>query len=195
MRRIVFLISHIGSDSDKLVDILNENPRVEILQTGRKYDHPSDLDFLVLRKHKLGGAAAIHGDHLLLNIAFSCEALHSICKFIYMVREAKPSLNENTFHPRRTVETYYRFRLRRMYEMAYKTPGAVLLTWDDVRTGRGLSVIEEYLGLKDSLVPQAERFIKSTQDHIPFESVDRAQDAYEEYLYRMRSLDLRQVSR
>ena len=190
MKRIVFLISHVGSDSDKLLQILNENPRVQIVDKGGYYDHPKDLDHFSVQPHKMDGTAAIYGDQLLYNTNFSCVALHSICKFIYLIREAKPSLNENSFHLRKTVENYYRFRLRRIYEMASKTPGAVFLTWDDARTGNGLPLIEEYLGLKDSLIPCEDLFPKSVKDHYPFDLVERCQDAYEKYLYRLRNLKL-----
>ena len=194
MKRIVFLISHVGSDSDKLLQILNEKPRVQIVDKGGYYDHPKDLDHFSTQSHKMDGTAAIYGDHLLHNANFSCEALHSIGKFIYLIREAKPSLNENSVHPRRSVENYYRFRLRRIYEMASKTPGAVFLTWDDIRTGKGFPLIEDYLGLKEPLIAREDLFPKSIKDHYPFDLVERCQDAYEKYLYRLRNLKLSQVS-
>lgn len=190
MKKIVFLISHVGSDSDKLLKILNENPRVQILNGVQTYSHPVDLRFLVLRTpHKLDNTAAVYGDHLLHNTQFNCEAIHSICKFIYIIREAKASLNENQFHLSRTVETYYRFRLRRIYEMARRTPGSVLLTWDDMQSGAAFPLIESYLGLKEPLVG-AELFTKSIKDRVPFHMVEHAQDAYEKYFYKLKNLDL-----
>jgi hypothetical protein len=194
MKRIVFLISHVGSDSDKLLQILNENSRVQIENTEGYYNHPSDLNHFGFQSHKMDGTAAIYGDHLLHNVNFSCEALHSIGKFIYLIREAKPSLNENSVHPRKSVENYYRFRLRRIYEMASKTPGAVFLTWDEVRTGEGFLLIEDYLGLKEPLVAREDLFPKSIKDRFSFDVVERCQDVYEKYLYRLRNLKLNCLS-
>jgi hypothetical protein len=190
MKRIVFLISHVGSDSDKLLKILNENPRVQILNGVQSYRHPVDLDHLISKTHhKLDNTAAVYGDHLLYNTQFNCEAIHSICKFIYVVREAKPSLNEDQVHLRQTVESYYRFRLRRIYEMAKRTPGSVLLTWDDMQSGAAFPLLEDYLGLKEPLAG-TELFIKSVNDRVPFQVVEHAQDAYEKYLYKLKNLDL-----
>ena len=191
MKRIVFIISHVGSDSDKLVKILNDNPRIQISETNYSYSHPTDLDYLIVNvNHKLNSSAAIYGDHLLYNMHFSCDALHSICNFIYVIREAKASLNEDSVHLRRTMEAYYRFRLRRIYEMATKTPGAVLLTWENLRSGDGLPLIEKYLNLKEPL--RNNDFIRSTKDRLPF-STEYVQGAYEKYLYKLKGLDLLMV--
>ena len=194
MKRIVFVVSHVGAGAETFItQVLNENPRLDILMTGRSYEHPSDLDALFVYPHKLNNTAAIYGDLLLHNINFSCPSLHKICKFIYIIREAKPSLNENLMHPRKYQEAYYRFRLRRMYEMARNTPGAVFLTWDDMRSGRGNGLIEEYLSLKESLVKRSEIFPISIKDRISFDEIARCQDVYEKYFFKMRSLNLRQV--
>ena len=188
MKKIVFLIGHIGSDSDKLLKILNDNPRIQMSDQGRTYTHPTDLNYLIAyTQHKLDNSAAIYGDHLLYNTQFSCEAIHSMCKFIYLIREAKPSLNENQVHSTHSVSAYYRFRLRRIYEMARKTPDSVFLTWDDLQSGAAFPILEQFLSLKEPLA-RAEDFVKSVRDRLPHTVVDPAQDAYEKYLYKLKNI-------
>jgi hypothetical protein len=93
MKKVAFVVSHLGSGSDELVRILNENPRVIIHSTDRVYTHPNDLDWLFEQGHKLDNATAIYGNHLLHNASFASKSLYEICKFIYLIRPAKPSLN------------------------------------------------------------------------------------------------------
>ena len=194
MKRIVFVISHIGANAETFVThILNENPRIDILTTGLVYKHPTDIDSIAYGPHKLNNSAAIYGDLLLHNTNFSCPNLYPVCKFIYIIREAGDALNEDTFYPRKYKEAYYRFRLRRLFEMARNTPGAVLLTWDDMRSGKGNPLIEDYLSLKEPLITNPELFKKSTKEQVPAQVVEHCQDTYEKYLFKMRSLGLRKV--
>ena len=77
MKRIVFVVSHVGAGAEIFItQVLNENPRLDILTHGRVYEHPSDLDALFLHPHKLTNTAAIYGDLLLHNVNFSCSNLH-----------------------------------------------------------------------------------------------------------------------
>ena len=80
--------------------------------------------------------------------------------------------------------------------MAKRTPGSVLLTYDDLSEGKGLDLISEYLEL-----PQPIEFSPSS-----LSSLNRSfgtdllgkghrlevEDSYERYLYFLRNLSLRQ---
>jgi len=195
MRTVVFVVSHLGSESHELVRILNNNPRVQISNTENEhYNHPLDLRNLLEKKHKLDNAAAVYGDHLLFNYCLSSKAIYSICKFIYLIRPAKSTLNIiRRLYPNYTNLTayrYYCFRLRRIFEMAKKTPGSVLITWSDLANDKGYSLIEKYLNLKEPLVHSNEGFLETDEDEIPAEYVDLAQSSYERYLYSLKQIDL-----
>jgi hypothetical protein len=195
MKKVAFVVSHLGSGSDDLVRVLNDNPRLVVHNTNGEYSHPTDLSWLFKLGHKQDNAAAIYGDHLLHNAGFSCKALYDYCQFIYMIRSARSSLNEivslSNYQPENAAK-YYTFRLRRICEMAKSTPGAVLLTWEDLANRQGLPLIEEYLGLKLPL-RLMEDLRTEKKDEVPHEIVEEAQESYERYLYYLRQLDLKRV--
>ena len=195
MKKVAFVISHLGSGSEELVRILNENPRVVIHSTNTNYIHPDTLGHLFERGHKLDNAAAVYGDHLLHNASFASKALYEICKFIYLIRPPRASLNIIKIggYTPHTACRYYCFRLRRICEMAKQTPGAVFLTWQDLADGRGQALIESYLNLKDPLNPG--NFSEPTEDDISLELVEQAQNSYERYYYYLSQQNLQSVNK
>lgn len=182
MKQVAFVVSHLGSDSGLFCESLDKNPRVQWFKSNVIYDHISTVEKLVDKPHKLKNAAAIWLDELLYNFNFSSKYLYSCCKFIYVIRPPKPTLScigEGFVN-------YYTYRLRRICEMARCTPGAVLLTWDDLVAGR-LDLVENYLNLKEKIDP--------IQGIVPTKSVqwsilDNAQQSYEKYLYYLKNLNL-----
>ena len=196
MKKVAFVVSHLGSGSLDLMRVLNKNPRVVIHNQSVQYTHPTDLDWLYKFGHKLDNTAAVYGDHLVNNVSFSCKALYDHCLFIYVVRSAKPTLHEIISHNSYTLEnaaSYYAFRLRRICEMAKQTPGAVMLTWEDLANEQGLPLIDEYLGLKESL-RFVNEFEENCEDHLEHSVIEKAQDAYERHLYYLKQLDLNRVT-
>lgn len=183
-------MSHLGSGSADLLETLTQNPRVDAFRTGLCYDHPDKLAVLTNNIHKQDNKSAIYMDELLYNISFACKPLCKHCKFIHLVREAKPSLNfilER--HPEYTIEAatrYYCFRLRGIYEYVLRTPGSVFLTWDELQSGNKLKEIESYLGLKEPLkYKEPKSFDK---DLAPQKYVAECQEAYEKYVYAIKHL-------
>jgi hypothetical protein len=92
---------------------------------------------------------------------------------------------------------YYCFRLQRMCEMAKRTPGAVLLTWDDMISGLGFDVIERYIGLKQPLENDVGAFesIKEgiKNDLIPFDLLQYAEQAFERYFSFLKNQNLQKA--
>lgn len=192
MNTVLFVVSHFGSGSDSLVSALNANPRVQFWDMQITYSHPLDLSFLLGQEHKLKNSAAIYADHLLINPIFSCKPLYKLCNFIYVVRDAKSSLNCMTQRTGKHAAMYYRYRLRRICEMAKRTPGAVLLTYDELQSGKGLDLIEEYLQLKTPLSKPQPSSIEN--DDFDVKTCNECQDIYERYLYYLKQLNLKQVA-
>lgn len=194
MKRVAFVISHLGADSHALCEILDRNPRVQFFQTNAVYDYINVIEALTSHPHKLNNAAAVWLDELLHNHYFAHKGLYKFAKFIYLIRDAKFTLNgivKESWEANH-LELYYTFRLRRIYEMARKTPGAVLLTHDDLITGRGFKVIEDYLNLKVPLELDESLFSKK-RSHNPLlssDNIERAQQTYERYLYLMRQMPI-----
>lgn len=199
MKKVVFIASHLGSGSDDLIDILNKNPRCVFHNTNSDYSHPDKLEWMYRYGHKLEGhASAVYGDHLLFNMTLSCKALYKICKFVYVIRQPRPTLNEIISSPRltynpETAASYYAFRLRRICEMAKRTPGSLLLTWDQLASGLAFPVLDRFLNLKQPLKPEYNHFLPSTVDRVPGPIIRKSEEVFERYFYYLSQLELERV--
>lgn len=198
MKKVCFVVSHLGSGSGDLIKVLDRNPRCEFHNSKAQYDGPDALKWMFLRGHKCRDNSAIYGDHILYNMQLSCKIFYECCKFIYVIRPARPSLNvisslRETRYSEQAAASYYRFRLRRMCEMAKRTPDAVLVTWDDLAKGRAFPIIESYLGLSKQLSTEYEDFLNDDMDSFSEHLVGECQDAYERYYYYLNGLNLRRA--
>mgnify|MGYP003396138399 CR=1 FL=1 len=72
--------------------------------------------------------------------------------------------------------------------MAKRTPGAVLLMWEDIN--RGLPLVEEYLNLKQVLEP-VETTKGTSVSLVPFGLVKEAEESYERHMAFLYSQDLK----
>ena len=200
MKKILFVCSHPYSGSSALWSALNQHPRIQGFSLAARTPYVSPLNLLALadQSHKMHNRSAIYMDELLYNHHLCTKAAYKECKFVYVVREPEPVLNylvgndkaKPSFAARR-----YAYRLRRLCEMAKRTPGAVLLTWDDLVVGRGLNLIEEYLGLRQPILYDP-ALLAPYQRSFPTALVAPAllaatEEAYQRYLYFLKSQNLR----
>lgn len=197
MKKIVFICSHPYSGSSALYEAMNHHPRIQGFKLNNSYLNPLNLLDLTNHSHKLSNRSAIYMDELLYNRSFYTNIAYTKCQFVYVIREPESVLgflitNEKkkpTFAARE-----YTFRLRRICEMARKTPGAVLLTWNDLISGDGVDLIEKYLGLKEpilydpALLAPYKRIFNS--DLIGSKLLSTTQEAYEKYLYFLKNQNL-----
>jgi hypothetical protein len=113
------------------------------------------------------------------------------CLFVYFIHHGVGSVNNLVASGRydvRRAHAYYSFRLRRICEMAARTPGAVLV--EQSRCGEALGLVESYLGLKPPLaVPE---FPPDAAD-VPLAWRKKADACYERHLYFLKSLPLMRV--
>lgn len=173
---------------------LNANPRCEIRETGARYDGPAAVRWLFRMGHKCRDAGAVYGDHLLFNASLSSRRLYGMFRYLFVVRPARHSLNEILArgYGEREASSYYRFRLRRICEIAKGSPGGLLLTWDDLARESSLRIIEDHLGLSTplaSLRPSTE-----PPDVCSERTIGECQDAYDRYYQYLRDLQLRGIS-
>ncbi len=186
MKKVSFIISHLGSGSTALCQILNNNPRIQWCRTNIAYNHIESVETLTSHAHKLSRPSAIWLDDILYNFNFTCKSLYSCCQFIYVIREALPTISQIKMA---NSVNYYTYRLRRICEMARQTPKALLLTCNDIISGRCFPLLEDYLCLKEPLINDQD-FSVSLK---PFPLLDYAQSAYERYYYYLRNLNLQLV--
>jgi hypothetical protein len=83
MKKVLFVMTHPGSNWERLAQALNELPCVEAFCTGWQYRHPDDLEALTRQPHKRKNSTAIWADVLLHNQDFACQALFGTCDFIF----------------------------------------------------------------------------------------------------------------
>lgn len=202
MKKILFVCSHLHSGSTALFDALDNHNRVQGYKLAARAPYSSPLNLLALTEqhHKLNNRSAIYMDELLFNHHFSTNRAYEECKFIYVVREPEIVLNALISEEKMNVSfavRYYTYRLRRLCEMAKRTPGAVLLTWDDLNQGHGMSLIEDYLGLKHPisydpclLLPYKRKFASNLYS---FDVKNEVEEIYQRYLYFLKNQKLRCV--
>jgi len=86
---------------------------------------------------------------------------------------------------------YYKYRLRRMCEIAKRTANAVALTWEDMTSGKGLPLIENYLKLKVPLKLKERDW--DYKNIVETQYVDEAQQSYERHLWFLKQFNLVRV--
>lgn len=197
MKKVCFVVSHLGSGYSDLLRVLNRNPRCEFHDSGSQYEGPTSVEWMFRRGHKCRDSSAVYGDSLVYNMQLSSRRFYESCRFIYLIRPARASLNAISAlglgYSEKSASSYYRFRLRRMCEMAKRTPDSVFLTWDDLAKGIAFPMIEEYLGLKDELRAEYEEFMAEETDEFSERLTRECQDAYERYYYYLSNLKLRRA--
>lgn len=191
MKKVCFVVSHLGSGSSSLVSSLNANPRCEIRESGARYEGPSAVRWLFKLGHKCRDAGAVYGDHLLFNSSLASRDLYGQFRFIFVARPARHSLNEiiRAGYDESGASSYYRFRLRRICEIAKRSPGALLLTWDDLAKDSSLRIIEDYLGLSEPLRMRPP--LEDGKESCSEKTVDECQRAYDRYYHYLDALELR----
>lgn len=198
MKRVLFIISHIGSGTDVLFNTLADNPRIQGCRLPLVYTGYPAIESLTKQPHKYETSASIWMEELLFNFSLASKDLYELCSFVFLVREAEPSLNETLKtdwlpfqYSQRGAMYYYKYRLRRICEIAKRTPGAVLLTWEDLVSGKGLPLMEEYLNLKTPLKLKGRDW--DSKNIVETKYVEEAQRSYERHLWFLRQLNLVKV--
>jgi hypothetical protein len=202
MKRIIFVTSHLYSGADLLYDTLNKHNRIQGfgLAKNHPYFHPVSLLNLLSYHHKLPNKAAWYMDKLLFNYQLTTSVAYKECKFVYLIREPRQTLNymiiQGKFAAPYAIR-YYLYRMRRICSMAAKTPGAVLLRWEDLNSS-GMELIKEYLALPTPIESPLESEISAldtqfSSDMIGHSTMKEVEQAFEKYLYFLRSQDLKYV--
>ena len=185
------------SGSSALYHAMDNNSRIQGFTTGRPNEYPSFLSIygLTLQDHKCDSRAAVYMDELLYNHQMCLKEALPLCRFIYVVRSPETTLNmlvsNNKMKPSFAVR-YYTYRLRRICEMAKRTPGAILYTFEDLKVGRGLDLLTDYLQLRHPVEWHSE-YLQTYDRSFSTELLgttlrSAASDTYERYLYFLRSL-------
>jgi hypothetical protein len=68
-------------------------------------------------------------------------------------------------------------------ELAKRNPNSVFLTHSNLREGKGLDLISEYIGLKTKLKFSQEFIIPSGKNTLQLQEYENLSNAYEKYIY------------
>ena len=184
----LFISTHLGSGASMLSDALSKHVYATRMDL-KIYSHLRDFreyrEFYPYTK--------IFYDKLMFNFQIASPSLYKICKFIYVVREAAPTLEHLINVKGYTIDgayRYYCYRLRRICEMAKKTPGSLLVTWDDIVSERAFESVQKYLGLKRPLESAYNAVTKEESElQYPYSLASQAQARFERHLAYIRDID------
>lgn len=190
MKNFCFITSHFYSGSSNLVEILNRNPRCEF-RTGDEdtvYDHPEILNPIINQKNK------VFGDHILKNYNLSSKTFYEFSKFIYVIRSPRQTFNDfmlnSNYKNIEKFSMYYRFRLRRICEMAKKTKSGLILNWEDLKNKKAIPLIEDYLKLSLNENDWNGIFLDSENNFENETLIKETEKSYEKYHYFLKNLNI-----
>lgn len=191
MKNILFIVSHLESGYECLINSLNTNERIDIKHLQLTYSHPEILDYLFSHGHKLNNSACFYGDLILFNKNFSSKSLYNFSKFVFLIRSPFFVLNklvESKKFTELTAYRYYSFRLRRMYEMARHSNKYFFLTYEDLNNQQIYSKLLKSFKIKGSVQMQSLEKI-FVNNSISVDLMKKANDTYEKYLYLFKNIN------
>lgn len=126
IRKTLFIMTHLGSGWERLVQKLECDPRIHVFNTGRGYHHPDDVRSLTSQIHRRDNAAAIWADVILHNKDFTMRRLSKHYNFIFWSREYEHALPDLLTHfGEEQAESYYMYRLDGMKQYWLRRQGSL----------------------------------------------------------------------
>lgn len=137
-------MTHIGSDWDKLRIALEQNPNIEVFNTGNKYHHPDDVRILANFPHRKDNSASIWCDLIFHNKDFTMKRLSDYYRFIFWSKDFDQCSNDLKMIYGDQAISYYNQRIEGMRQYRERT----LCAWNpDLKSDR---FFDTCLGRKDS---------------------------------------------
>lgn len=186
MKRVVIVATHLGANSSSLCYMLNKNKKIQWVQTGLIYDHPTAIKDIVSIEHKFNNFIGLYVNEVFYNYQICHKEMGQVCDFIYLIREPKclgvllESRNASS------VVDYYIFRLRRIYEMV-KANSGLFLTWQDLISQKGVKRLKDKFEISEDLVFEEMPYNKKTLS-LSGDLLKKAERAYEFCIYRVNNL-------
>ena len=195
MRKTVFIVSHVGSGYKVLLSTLLRNPRIIPISNQSQNSYYTLFDILNAPiEYSFFNKATYFIDSILYNHLFSAYDAFKFCKFIYLIEQPRYALpriiQEKSKSNLLNCQRHYLYRIRRMCEMAKRTPNAIFLQGNDLYKPETYNIIENYLNLNEKLeIPSLKPDYLSI-DCVPQNLLDLSESAYEKYLYFVKQQNL-----
>jgi hypothetical protein len=190
LKRQIMIATHMGSGGSMLLEMILANRKAARLP--RSYDQvyadPTSLSILQEDANRFRPHARLFVDKVMFNFEVINLQYLQMCEYIFLVREAKGSLNSIVKSGKLTPEAatrYYTFRLRRLCEMAKKSPRRLVITWDDLVDKSCLASLRTYLGMKE--LPSFYR-AQEEVDLVDPLLVMQGQKSYEKHLQYLKAI-------
>jgi len=137
-----------------LVDMILANRKAAKLPRTEEqvYADPTSLKIMQEEAARYRPHARLFVDRVVYNHEIISTNYFQMCDYIFLLREAEGTLNAIVQSGRLKPEAalrYYVFRLRRLCEMAKKSPRRVVLTWDELVDKSCLPALKKFLGMKE----------------------------------------------
>ena len=153
------------------------------------YFDPTSLTFLQTEASKFRPHARLFVDKIVLNHEVASDNYLKLCDYIFMIREPESTLNwlvtSGKFKSVDTALRYYCFRLRRLCEMAKKTPRRVVVTWDELVDKSCLPELKKFLGMKELTSVYKPTTFKKVVD---VGVISKGQKCYDKHLQYLRAI-------
>lgn len=148
----LIVVTHPGAGGDQLFHTVCTCPLVASVRSADIQYHRLDTLADSWRVAALSRPQARWcADMTLRNTQFCGRQLYPLCRFVFLVREPEEALKravaEGAWRAG-SAARQYRFRLRRMAEMAAENAGSLLLTHADLASGVGARAVREWMGVK-----------------------------------------------
>jgi hypothetical protein len=191
VRKILFINSHFYSGGIELYSSLSENSYIQGCRTykQRVYSNNHDLFQLLNHHHKRNDNKAIYLDEIYFNYALSPKMDLSKCYFIHLIRSPE-CLNyfKEKINPTFILRKYL-YRLRRICEVAKKTPNAIFLTYNDLKKQESMDLIKDFLSLEDTPILNIKEN-NFQKDLFSYNLMKEAEDGYERYFAFMKQQNI-----
>ena len=190
MKTVLFIDTHLGSESERLYTVLDTHPRVQGYRENRVYENVASLFGLTSLPHKNSTAAAVYMDEVVHNHALAHRSIYPIPHHVFLIRDPVGTLNQ--LHSEgmdfESACRYYCLRLRRLGSVARHASRAVALLHDDLVSGR-IEPVNRLLRLRPPLELPRCKYTEVRGD-APYRLVQEGQESFERCLLELRSLGL-----
>ena len=183
--KFVFIVSHLESGSEHIIDIMNKRKDIYIKTEKTNYKNPMNvLEERKKNKH-------ICGAHLLFNHQFSSKEFYKFCKFIFIIRNGDV-IKDMEMLPQNAYK-YYSFRLGRILEMAKSAPGSLFLTRENLTSEKGVKLMRDYLEINNLFNKKINFLPARANAEVPLEITETSDLCYSRYIKQFQKLDLLRV--
>jgi len=188
MLRHLLIATHHGSGGEQLLACLATSPLVSAVRSADtvSYTTVKTLEDVRAKALKARPNARWAADLLLSNSRFCGRHLYPLCRFVFVVREpeeAIPAAVASGLWKPGLAARQYRFRLRRLAEMARENPGSLLVAHRDLRSV-AVPALRDWLGLKH--LTNTFRVEPPLEADVPWHAIRGARSRYERYVGVMR---------